>query len=461
MRYILLLFLLCLFACGNSQHAGGSSEHENVLTAIVLDSSGHGVAGAMVWLRDSSQSVDSALSDTSGSVHFKGQEETTYWIFARKNRYAAFQKVESTTDAKFVSTLQNTGMLRKCWGSAFRDDSAKILGLSTVMQLDEDGCMQLDSLPAAEYYVVLRGSIQVASLSHGLRIHVPVGTGDSQVVWIPVRLDSSGIDLVDSLGAKGLRVFEVGGVELALQVEDWSTTKNYAMVWIRLPFLATQGTELILTQESSNQYVPDAFADSSDGWFHVWHFVRNDTAEMGNHNSQNGSAPLGDGRLFFNSTQYFQVALGATFASSGNLSAWTRMDSVNANDTSIFVDGVALQVEAIGDTSQSSLSVALRTTAGTAWLHGNVAVANGAWHLWQVNWNANGMAHLFIDGTVQDSVALSGALNGIADSLVVGKFPGALDELRLGIKPLGSLSQQALDYSWQERNSTVIGLDRF
>ena len=464
MKPLLLLAIFLLASCGTKNVAGGSSEHENVLQAVILDTAAQPVVGARVWVRSASflQGADSssnytAVSDVAGKVSFPKLAAGNYALEVRKGLLGSFTQLTVDSSGSWTVTLAALGFLHECLGSNHAGDTLKIYGMNRSVVLSAQGCANLDSMPVAQYSLqVAQAQLQYVS-THGLRVDVPAGTPVSAPVWIPLRLGSGDL----SARLLGLEAVSSAGEELGVDVDEWDSTAGSGVLWVRLDSLSAAGAEIMLLQDSIAHASTNAFAYAQDGWFHVWHFARNDTSALGNHGTVNASGVLGNARLLSDRSQYFNVAMDTSLATTGLLSFWVRLDSTDSSGQTMLINAGSLQLLVLGTASSSSLEAKLVMNTDTLVLTSALAVGNGAWHLLALHWNAHQQAMLIVDGMLQDSQALAGSLLTPADSLQLGTFLGAVDELRMGSGTSFSLAGQALDTLLQQRHSTAVSWMRF
>ena len=470
MRRLRLLLALSvatwLSACGSSNVAGGSSGHENVLQAVILDSASQPVAGARVTLRpanflhgsDAAQALQQE-SDSLGRVRFAQLATGLYWLEVSKAGLGSFQQVSTDSTTPIRAKVAPLGMLQQCLTQASTGDTAYILGTDRFGIVGLDGCTSLDSLPIATYSLQVAHHALAVTVQHGLRVALPAGHGTAHPAYVPLRLTASDLDFAASLGQAGLHAIGQGGATLPIDIEEWDSAAGSALVWVRLDSLPAGGATLFLRQESQAASAASAFG--SDGWLQAWHFARKDTSLFANHGSLDAAGVVGSGRRFASRSDYIQTKFPPSLASNGFLSLWVRIDSMDQAHETPLASAGSVQLKAIGTADSSGLEALLVVGTDTLRLESTTAMGKGDWHLVALSWQANGTANLRVDGATRASVSLPGSVATSTDSLRVGGFLGAVDELRLGSVIAYDDATQALDTLLQSRHSTAVKWTRF
>jgi hypothetical protein len=465
MNFLLLIILSLLVACGSGSRAGGTSGHENVLQAMILDSASKPVAGARAWLRpldylsgDLQSTIPEAISDANGLVQFFGLDSGEFWMEVRQGNSGSFTKVSLESTDSMITQLSTLGLFQQCFGVETAGDTLRIFGMDRLAILSPSGCAILDSMPVGPYQVmVAKDSLNTYATAHGIQISIPAGTPVSGAVWIPLRLGQTDFNYDLASGKSGIWATDRNGNPLGMEVEEWDSAPGSAIVWIRLDSLPGLGTKVFLFQDTQSVDPLNAFSFVQDGWFHVWHFARKDTLFISNHGTLDGAGILGSGRLFTDSSQYLNTPIPTSLSVQGILSLWIRLDSSNRSPEIVFADAGGFKFMSIDTGASSHLAVKILSGVNdTLTLNSSVPIGNGAWHLVTLVWKLDGTASLFADGLAQDNGTLVLPLRNISDSLQVGKFVGAVDELRLGSGGTFNGDTPALDATWQVRGSTLI-----
>jgi hypothetical protein len=434
-----------LVACGKDSVAGGSSEHENVLTARILDEDGSAVAGARAWLRPAGSSLTDSVSsawdvrsDARGILRFDSLPAGGFRIEVRGRDGAVLADGDGAGALEL--RLQPWALLQAC-DPAWALDTVRALGTRLRRHADAVGCVSWDSVAPGAY--PLRGDRGVtrgARSTAGLEARSTLATRIEVPVWVPIVLDSPRVP--DSLLAL-LRPFDDAMFALPHQVERGRGDRSTDIHWVRLPSLQA-GTRLRFLPTSGAS--DSAGFGAAEGWTRVVHFSDADSiASLGP--ALGGVAGiLGQGVALLDSAGS-SLSFPSPPSDSGGLSFWIRIESAPAFGGTRILSAGGLWIVV-----DSSLRAVFPGGAGDS----STLVAKDRWtpdwHLVSVAWNPDS-AFLWIDGSRRASGAMPASPGAWSDSVRFGGFRGALDELRIGKARLFDDARQTIQPVLQSRHA--------
>jgi len=455
MKKLAILWALIMIAsCGMDSRAGGTSSHENVIQARIIDENANPVVGAKIWLRHAdSKTPLTATSDSLGFIEFQGLSSGEYYLESRYLGTGAFTKIQTSVDSNWIIPLKPLGVFQHCFDMGFSGDTLRVIGMDLHATLDSVGCIFIDSLPVAEYSIQINDLIQEHTAQHGLHISIPNSIPVASPYWIPIRLGEGDLDY--SQNAFSIHSHE--GYPLQFELEEWDDSPGSAIIWIRLDSLPATNTSIYLLRQAETIDPSNTIDTNTNEWMQLLHFLRDDTNGYINHGSVNGAGMIGSARLFTMRTQSLSLLMDGSILKQGTLSFWVRLDSLNSMNNTLILQSqsISIQVNRIASTTELEV-LFIDSLLDTLSLKSQVAVGNEAWHLISLQWMEKGSATLFVDGSNEDSTILIHPMLENRDSLTFGAFLGAIDELRIGpyIPNIFAIHQN--DFVYQQRNSQEV-----
>jgi parallel beta-helix repeat protein len=265
-----------------------------------------------------------------------------------------------------------------------------------------------------------------------------------------------------------------GGALLAHEVENY--TASYAIIWVGIPTLNAANTTISVYYKNntpvSSAANPTAVWNSN--YVGVWHMQSTnplDSTSNGNNGTGTGvtlnATGKIDGALNFAGTasSYVNCSNRSSLHTDNNLTiqAWVNSGATKVNYGKIAYKsftsaGAPFTEYGLGlDSTHTSYMFELTTGGAQTILGGTTTAGTGVWEYVVGVYNGSTMM-IYVNGTLQNSVAKTGTINNYGQSLIIGSngmnlpqsWNGTLDEVEVSNT---ALSAQWINQSFQMTNN--------
>jgi hypothetical protein len=416
------LVAVSLQACGDNRISGGTSEHENVLSARAIDTAGRPVAGARAWLRPAGLVADdpidagwNVVADSFGVIRI-AKPPHSYRLEVAGAGLAALLDGEGTGSPEI--RLSRTSPLNAC-DSRWAGERVRSVGTRHTALADGSGCIQIDSLPQGEYTFVATGMIKKVLVRSGWDLRWTGVDPLTTPLWVPVHFSSTGLSTTEPLS--NFSAFDANGSRLLSEHESESRSASLGVLWVRLPSLDSSRSLRILREP--RPWEERAFR-VDDGWRSVVHFGHADTLAWAGKAISAGAGILGRGVLLLDSTlSRVSLPLLGT-KDSGAITFWIRVENLIPQD-SVFLElgGARLLYTSTG------FRLRFEGEAQPTEFPTTGVLANAAWHHLGIVWTPDSV-QFWADGKRRGSGLRPDWSGSWSDSAHFSGFTGALDEWR-------------------------------